>query len=53
MRGPIHNIFPFDLQAEQKITSFSSAIWAPLMLPMLLAEITFPPAVVVAPSVIV
>lgn len=33
--------------------SSSSAIWMPLMLPLLLAEVTFPPAEVDVPSVIV
>ena len=49
----MHRIFPWDLQAGQKIESFSTAIEAPLMLPLLDAEMTLPPAVVVAPSVIV
>lgn len=44
---------PWDLHVGQKIKSFSKAILTPLMLPLLDAEMTFPPAVVVAPSVMV
>jgi hypothetical protein len=41
------------LQAGQVIESPSNAIFTPLMLPLLLADVTFPPAVVEAPSVMV
>ena len=49
----MQTIFPVDLHAGQNIASPSSAIATPFMRPFELAAMTFPPALVGAPSVIV
>lgn len=50
-RGPSSLMMPLELHAEQNTSSPSRAIFAPSMDISELAEVTVPPAVVVAPKV--